>query len=183
MSITYAQVIDAVVEEVKSLLDSVQPAEVQCFVASLVGAKRIFFTAAGRSRLMLSGMAMRLMHIGLAVHVVGEVTAPAIGPGDLLVAASGSGETTTIVNIAQKAKAAGARVAVVTLQAEATLGRLSDVCVTFSAQQGRPSIQIGAAAFEQATLLLGDTLVWLTAQKLDISNPNEQMNRLHSNLE
>ena len=37
--------------------------------------------------------AMRLMHLGLTVHVVGETTAPAIRSNDLLLAASGSGTT------------------------------------------------------------------------------------------
>lgn len=56
-------------------------------------ARRVFVHGAGRSGLALQMTAMRLMHVGLQVHVVGETTTPAIGEGDLLLTASGSGTT------------------------------------------------------------------------------------------
>ena len=66
-------------------------------VADLVAAApRVFVLGAGRSGLALRMTAMRLMHLGLDVHVVGEVTTPAIERGDLLVTASGSGTTVLI---------------------------------------------------------------------------------------
>src|SRR5437868_14505817 len=52
--------------------------------ARIQRAERIFVIGAGRSRLAISMVAMRLMHLGLRVHVIGEVTTPAIQGGDLL---------------------------------------------------------------------------------------------------
>jgi len=45
---------------------------------------RVFVAGAGRSGLVLRMAAMRLMHLGLDVHVAGDTTTPAITSGDLL---------------------------------------------------------------------------------------------------
>lgn len=179
----YVQTVSAVIREVESTVLTLAPAAVERLIDALVKAKRVFFAGAGRSRMMLGSVAMRLMHIGLTAHVVGEATAPAIGKGDLLVVASGSGETSTIVTIAAKAGRAGAGVALITLNEASTLASVSDICLAFSDQSIKESVQIGAAAFEQATLIMGDALVCLTAQRLGIADPNRLIGELHSNLE
>ena len=179
----YAKRLSAVVREMENTAGSADAAAVERLVDAITEAKRIYVAAADRSRLMLSCMAMRLMHIGLTAYVVGEVTAPAIGEGDLLIAASGSGETSTVVSIAQKAKKAGAAVAAITLHETSALAQASGLCIALSDRWMKQSVQIGASAFEQAVLVLGDTLVCMAAQRLGISNPNQLMKRLHSNLE
>jgi 6-phospho-3-hexuloisomerase len=47
--------------------------------------------------------AMRFMHLGYTVFIVGETNTPAILEGDLLLVASGSGTTSSVVS-AEKAK-------------------------------------------------------------------------------
>ena len=59
----------------------------------LDNAKRIFIAGAGRSKLVGNFFAMRLVHGGYDVSVVGEIVTPSIKSGDLLVIISGSGET------------------------------------------------------------------------------------------
>lgn len=97
----------------------------------LDGTQRIFVAGAGRSGLVGRFFAMRMMHLGDTVHIVGETTTPAVGAGDLLVAISGSGKTPTIVHVAQLAKAAGAHVACLCLKSSANspLAELSDLVV------------------------------------------------------
>lgn len=129
----YTETIHAVIGEVGDMMDTICPMDVERFINMALKAKRVFFAAAGRSRLMLSAVAMRFMHIGMTVHVVGEASAPAITEEDILVVASGSGETSTVVNIAQKAKAIGAAVALITLHEASALAEISDVCLHFSA--------------------------------------------------
>ncbi|MDI6781959.1 MAG: SIS domain-containing protein [bacterium] len=53
--------------------------------------KRIFVAGKGRSGLISKAFAMRLLHLGFDVSVVGETTTPAIHEGDLLIISSGSG--------------------------------------------------------------------------------------------
>ena len=69
---------------------------------------RIFVSAAGRSGLMLKAFAMRLTQAGFTAYAAGETTTPAIGPGDLLIVASASGQTPSVCRNAEIARAAGA---------------------------------------------------------------------------
>ncbi len=104
-------------------------------VSSIMGAKKIFLMGAGRSGLAARAFAMRLMHMGFAVHVVGETTAPAVQPDDLVIAVSGSGETTSVANLGAIAKKIGSKLATITSNRDSSLGRISDIVVIVP---GRP---------------------------------------------
>jgi 6-phospho-3-hexuloisomerase len=140
---------------------------------ALAGARRIFVLGAGRSGLALQMTAMRLMHLGLTVHVVGEVTAPAIGPGDVLLTASGSGTTTSIVRGADAAVTAGAHVAVITTAEGSPLAALATAVVIVPAagkldRSATVSAQYAGSLFEQTVMLLGDALfhsLWLRSEQ------------------
>jgi len=127
------------------------------------GAPRVFVHGTGRSGLALQMTAMRLMHLGLTVHVVGEVTSPALAEGDLLLTASGSGTTGGIVRAAETARDVGARVAALTTDAGSPLADLAEVVVVVPAagkqdRSGQASAQYAGSLFEQAVVLLGDAL-------------------------
>ena len=129
----------------------------------LSAAPRVFVLGAGRSGLALRMTAMRLMHLGLAVHVVGDVTTPAIASGDLLLTASGSGTTAGILRAAETAHAVGAAVAVMTTAEDSPLARSATVAVIVPAadkldRSGAASAQYAGGLFEQAVVVLGDAL-------------------------
>ena len=131
--------------------------------ARLGAADRVFVLGAGRSGLALRMTAMRLMHLGLVVHVVGEVTTPAITAGDALIVASGSGSTAGIVRAAETAHAAGATVLALTTAAATPLAGLATVTVLVPAAEkrdhgGARSAQYSGGLFEQAVVVLGDAL-------------------------
>jgi 6-phospho-3-hexuloisomerase len=153
---------------------------------TLAKARRIFVLGAGRSGIALQMTAMRLMHLGLTVHVVGDVTTPAIGPGDVLLTASGSGTTTSIVRGADAAVKAGANVTVITTAEASPLAALATAVVIVPAagkldRSGTVSAQYAGSLFEQTVMLLGDALfhsLWLrSGQSADELWPR------HSNLE
>lgn len=130
---------------------------------ALFAADRVFLAGAGRSGIALRMTAMRLMHLGLDVHVVGEATAPAIRAGDLLLTASGSGGTESVVRAARTASGAGASVAAITTDADSALGRLGDVVVVVPAAQkldrsAAASRQYAGSLFEQLVVVIGDGL-------------------------
>ncbi|QHC68107.1 SIS domain-containing protein [Rathayibacter sp. VKM Ac-2759] len=133
-------------------------------VASLLNeAERVFVHGAGRSGLALRMTAMRLMHLGLRVHVVGDATTPAIAPGDVLLTASGSGTTGGIVRAAQSAVDTGARVAALTTAGDSPLAGLASAVVVVPAadkldRSGRASAQYSGGLFEQVVVLTGDAL-------------------------
>lgn len=152
----------------------------------LLSADRVFVGAAGRSGIALRMTAMRLMHLGLDVHVIGDVTAPAIGVGDVLLTASGSGTTESVVRTAQKAAAAGAGVGAITTAAASPLADVTDVLVVVPAAQkldrtAAASDQYAGSLFEQVVVLLGDGLFHALWQRQG-SSADELWPR-HSNLE
>ena len=150
----------------------------------------MYVAGAGRSLLMLRGFAMRLMHLEMTAYVAGETVTPAIGAGDLLVIGSGSGETGTLKVMAQKARTAGADLALITAHPESTLGQMSDIIVTIAAPTVKNAggsdfvtVQPGASMFEQSLLLFGDMMVLELQRMMGVQDKNESMNRLHTNLE
>jgi len=120
-----------VADELKRCLLSVSPSSVEQAINEIASCRRVFAAGSGRSGSGVRAHAMRLMHMGKRVHVVGEVTTPAITAGDLLVVGSGSGRTPALVAAGEKAKKAGARILLVTIDPESPLARLAD-CVRFS---------------------------------------------------
>jgi 6-phospho-3-hexuloisomerase len=108
---------------------------VKKLVDEIIGSKRIFLMGAGRSGLAAKAFAMRLMHMGFNVFVVGETTTPAVQPDDLVIAVSGSGETPSIANLGGIAKKIGSKLAVITSNKDSTLGNISDIVVIVP---GRP---------------------------------------------
>jgi len=154
--------------------------------ARLRDARRVFVLGAGRSGLALRMTAMRLMHLGLDVHVVGETTTPAICNGDVLLVASGSGTTAAIVRAAGTAAAAGADIIAMTTAPESPLAELSQVTVVIPAAQkqdhdGQHSAQYAGSLFEQAVLSAGDA-IFHTLWKASGATAEELWLR-HANLE
>ena len=84
---------------------------------------------AGRSGLVGKAFAMRLMHLGFSVYVVGETTTPAVRPKDVVIAISGSGETRSIADLGKIVKDIGATLITVTSKKESTLGKISDIAL------------------------------------------------------
>lgn len=152
-----------IVGELEAVLGRLESAELEELAQAVTGADRVFVHGAGRSGIALRMTAMRLMHLGLAVHVVGETTTPAIETGDILLVASGSGTTAGIVAAAEAAGKAGARIAALTTARESTLAALADVVVVIPAaakldRSGAASEQYAGSLFEQAVALVGDAV-------------------------
>ena len=89
----------------------------------------VFVAGAGRSGLMGRAFAMRLMHLGFKAYVVGETVTPAVRQGDLLIAISGSGNTKSVISVAEKCQAVGAFVVSLTSKEDSVLGDFSSVNV------------------------------------------------------
>jgi 6-phospho-3-hexuloisomerase len=173
-------------DEISGVFQRVDPAQVAALVTELRLADRIFVTGAGRSGLVLKMAAMRLMHLGLTVHVVGEITAPAIRSGDLLLAASGSGTTAGVVKAAETAAAQGARIAAYTTNAGYPLANAASAVVIIPAAQktdhgSNLSRQYSGSLFEQV-LFATTEAVFQSLWDEDAATPEELWQR-HANLE
>jgi 6-phospho-3-hexuloisomerase len=155
-----------VVAELAWVLRSLDESSVNKIIDMILGAKEIFVCGAGRSGLMAKGFAMRMMHLGLTSFVVGETVTPNIGNDGLLLVCSGSGETASLLMHAQKAKKLGAKIALITINPQSTIGLLSDAVVEIKAPSPKltvasefKSIQPMGSLFEQSLLLTLDLIV------------------------
>lgn len=151
--------------EVASVVDRLasEPGDLDRVLDVLTAADRVFVVGAGRSGLALRMTAMRLMHLGLEVHVVGETTTPAIRAQDALLTASGSGTTGGIIRAAETAADVGARIVAITTAPDSPLARAADALVTVPAatkldRSGAASAQYAGSLFEQAVVLVGDAI-------------------------
>jgi 6-phospho-3-hexuloisomerase len=154
---------DLILNELTDTLAHVSEAQANSAIDAILTAPRIFVTGAGRSGLALKMAAMRLMHLGLTVHVAGEITTPAIAAGDLLIAASGSGTTPGVVLAAVTAKKAGANVLAITTASASPLAAVANNLLVIPAatkqdDSATKSQQYAGALFEQSVLLLTDAL-------------------------
>jgi len=158
--------------------------------------KRIFIVGAGRSGLVAKAFAMRLLHLGFSVYVIGETILPPMGKGDILIAVSGSGRTKTVVAVAEAAKSLGARVIALTTYPDSPLGKLADVTVRvpgrtkLAAEEDyivrqvigvhEPLVPLGTL-FEATTLIFLDGLVVELMSKLGVSE--SELRERHANIE
>jgi 6-phospho-3-hexuloisomerase len=162
----------------------------QCvlLVQDIATARHVFVAGAGRSGLAVGAFANRLAHLGKSTSLVGDVTSPHTRPGDMLLVASGSGETPGLLAIARRARDAHTRIGLVTLDDQSSIALMSDVVVVLPgaspkvrSQSGRTSIQPMGSAFEQMSGLLYDAMVLELMARL--GETSESMFARHANLE
>lgn len=180
--------IPQILAELQATLAQLAAGHDEPLAAAILEANRIFVAGAGRSGLVLKGFAMRLMHLGFQVHVVGETTTPSITPDDLLLIGSGSGATGTLVVVADEARRVGARVALITIRADSPIGQMAQIALTIPAStpkvaspHGPQSIQPMGSLFEQAMFLILDGLVLRLMTRLNTDSKTMFIN--HANLE
>lgn len=174
--------------ELSQALLHVCPEELGAFMQEILKAKKIYVAGAGRSLLMLRCFAMRLMHVGLTSYVTGDTTTPAFESGDLMIIASGSGETSGLIAIAEKVKRLNGTLAVITIQAETPLGSRADVLVKVPAYTDKiengamkKTILPGGSLFEQSVLFLADAMILPLAEKMGVAT--DRAFSRHANLE
>src|SRR5688572_32269619 len=100
----------------------------------IMSARRIAGYGVGREGLMMRALCMRLMHLGLDAHVVGDMTTPPIATGDLLMVSAGPGAFSTVLGLMGVAREAGARTLVITAQPDGEAARRADVTIHLPAQ-------------------------------------------------
>ncbi len=175
------EVVDEV-NEVMSLVKETQLVEAEKIIDKN---KRIFILGAGRSGLMAKGFAMRLMHIGYSVFVIGETITPSIQPGDVLIAVSGSGKTGSVLNPSKKAKENDVKVVSVTSDANSPLGQIGDATIVvpgaIKSGDGVKSIQLLSTLFDQSVHITLDVLCLMLSRRDNISNDTAKAT--HSNME
>lgn len=180
--------IEAIANEVQEVLQRVKPEQTEQLAIELHEAQRIFIAGTGRSGLVGKMIAMRLMHSGYQVFVVGETITPSIESDDILLIISGSGSTRTLKYYADQAKSIGAKVALVTTNENSPIGELSNcnVLIPAATKKRLPNepntIQPLGSQFDQSAHLLLDAVVVYLLQKQDRKD-DSSLKKQHANLE
>jgi 6-phospho-3-hexuloisomerase len=184
---TLATLADRAAGEIRDAVAAIDPAAMDGLVAEIAAARRIVLCGVGREGLMMRALAMRLYHMGLDAHVVGDMSCPALGPGDLLVASAGPGGFSTIDALIGVARGAGARVACVTAEPTGSAPRAADRVLVIPAQTmandqaGPTSVLPMGSLFEGAQYLAFELLVLALRDRLGVSP--DAMRARHTNLE
>jgi 6-phospho-3-hexuloisomerase len=120
--------------------------------------KIVFVYGAGRSGFIGRCFAQRLMHIGIKSCFVSDAVTHRYTKNDLLILISGSGQTTSPVAIAQKAREIGGIISLLTGNENSTIGNFSDCIIKIQGKSKDKAISQQTLApytslFEISTLL------------------------------
>jgi len=154
--------------------------KVREFIEIIKGAKRIFVLGQGRSGLIAKCFAMRLMHLGFSVYVVGETISPGIKKGDLLIVCSSSGKKHLAREFAELAKEKEAIVCALTSQKTSPLGRIADLVIQIPAEKLNTKQPLGSL-FEQSLFLYLEGVILYLIKEMEITEG--EMKNKHANLE
>jgi 6-phospho-3-hexuloisomerase len=177
---------DRALQEVAAAVRSVPGTEIERVADDLLAARRIACYAGGREGLVMRGLVMRLFHAGLDVHYVGDMTTPAVGPGDLVVLSCGPGRISMVEALAGVARRDGARVLYLTAQPRNPPAEQADRVVHIAAQTMADDRNSAAAlpmgsAYEIALFVLVDLITNEVRRRR--SESVEELRSRHTNLE
>ena len=177
----------AALSELGAAIEGVAISELEMLLDALTTARRIAVHGLGREGLMMRALAMRLFHLGLDAHVVGEMTTPPVRDGDLLLVSAGPGQFATIAALCEAASSAGARTACITAVPDERVPSACDLVLVIPAQtmasdttSPTSTLPMGSV-YEGAQFLLFEYLVIVLRERLGISA--EAMRANHTNLE
>lgn len=181
-------------DEIARALAGVDRDAAAAAVGMIAAARRIALYGVGREGLMMKGFAMRLFHLGLNAHPVGDMTTPPLGDGDLLIVSAGPGRFSTVSALVATARDAGAATLCVTAQPGGESARACDAVLVLPAQtmaddvagaddpgHGARSVLPMGSLFEGVQYVAFELLVLALRERL--GETAETMRARHTNLE
>lgn len=179
--------IEIILQEIKTVLQQVDEKQVEILMDEILKAEKIVVCGAGRVGMAIRGFGMRLGHLGLQAYTLGDSTVPGIGEGDLLIVASGSGETQTIFDLVSIAKKNKSSIVAITGNPESRIGLLADSFVKITAPSKTKavdnfiSVQPMTTLNEQCLGLFFDAVCLKLMERM--GETHDTMWARHSNLE
>ncbi len=174
--------------DLEGVMGGINDASVDRACAMIADARRIGTYGCGREGLQLRGFAMRLFHLGRQVSVVGDMTMPPLGRNDLFIVSAGPGYLSTAMALAEVAKQAGAKILLLTAQADGRIAPIADHVLLIPAQtmaddrQPEPrSVLPMGSLFEGAMFVLLEVMTLKLRDRLKVTP--EAMRANHTNME
>ncbi|NQU99842.1 MAG: 6-phospho-3-hexuloisomerase [Parcubacteria group bacterium] len=185
-----------ITKNIDQIISKVSKKSTKDAVKAIENAQRVFVFGAGRSGLVAKSFAMRLVHLGKEVYFVGDTITPAISQNDTLVVVSGSGETNSVLRVAQAAKSQNARIVTITSSPKSSIGEISDVKIKLKTKveesdtenylarqlvEKNKKIMPMGTLFELSTMIYFDSIIPVLMSEFGISE--KYMKGKHTNLE
>lgn len=163
-------------------LDNTDADSVRICIEAINQSKRVFVAAAGRSKLVASMFAQRLMHCGYEAHIVGQTLTPSINKEDVLVLVTGSGETSQLINYRNAANKLGAKSLVITANSKSTLGKFCNNCIQIGSgtREQENCLPLGSR-FELSTMIFLESVILQIMQDQKLTEAD--LKQRHANLE
>ncbi len=191
---------DYLLKSIEKNLRNVDEGAVNKFIELLEKAKtegrRVFLIGAGRSGLVAKAVGMRLVHLDIEAYVVGETITRPLHKGDIVIAISGSGETTSVASVVKKARELGGVVVAITSKPSSTIGKLADIMIKLESkrpeddesnylvrqiEERKAPISPLGTLFELSALIFLDSMISELGARLEMDE--EDMRKRHTNIE
>lgn len=193
MSEDFFQVQTDVLDELSAILQSVDCRDIKGLARAIRDANHICCYGVNGEGLAMKTFALKLFHLGFKAHCVGDITAPSLTKGDLLLVAAGPSYYSTVSALALEAMRSGTRVIAFTAHKTAPLPFAESVIriasqtlppcmpvlnrklggvaseVVSSLPEGRFSCMPMGGSFEIALSLVLESLCVMLRKKLGIS--------------
>jgi 6-phospho-3-hexuloisomerase len=198
--IPWREASEKILKKISEVIRGLDPSQVESMLGALLDVrakgKKALIVGAGRSGLVGKAFAMRLMHLGLNVYVMGESITPAIGSGDLVIIISGSGSGALSTTAAIMAKKLEALVLALTSYPDSTLGKTADFLVIMPGRKviareeeyhsrqllgEHASLAPMGTLFEDSCTIFLDSIIVELMSRLEVSE--EAMKDRHSTIE
>ena len=177
----------AALDDLEPVFERIDESAVERAVDEIARANRIALYGVGREGLQIKGFCMRLFHLGRRAAVVGDMTTPHLGAGDLLIVSAGPGYFSTVAALMGVAKRDGARTLVVTAQPEGECPKAADAVLpipgqTMADDRGpAASVLPMGSLYEGAQYVLFEVMILKLRDRLAVAP--EAMRANHTNLE
>lgn len=142
------------------MLANIDQAQLDAMAQAIMDAKRVYIAGWGRAGNCVKILAMDCSQMGMEAHICGDNTTPSIHEGDILIIGSGSGTTKTMVILAEEAKEHGAKLGLISSNAQSTIGKMADYNIEIKRLPKRDG--------ETSDTLSGGTFYHVMLQTVDI---------------
>lgn len=197
----YKSLSKLVLQEISDAILSINENQTNDLINQIIKSQRIFLIAIGRVNLALQCFGKRLSHLGFKIELVGSLTEKPATRKDLLIVASGSGESIVPLNITKKAKKIGCKILHITSSKKSSIRRLADFVVEIKSpikpsdkkynekeslsdsvsKTKKDSLQPMSTVFDQVLHIYGDLVAIKLINKMKINKIN--LWKYHANLE
>lgn len=179
--------IKQIINELTLISNIFKEKNIKKLINDIQTSKSIVCCGAGRMGYVSKSFAMRLSHLGFNSYYYEDSNVPNLSKKDLVIFASGSGETKTIVNLALIASKNNIKIALITSNPKSSLGKLAntiiDIKTPHKLSTNHPviSVQPMTSLTEQFLYIFYDALILELIQYLKKDKSNFWLK--HSNLE